>query len=297
MVKTKDAFSSYHPIINFIFFIGAFLFGMILIHPVFSICSMVLSAVYYITIKGQAGVKFILGMLPFFVLLSVLNPIFNTLGETVLFTYLNGRPYTWDALCYGLSLASLFASVMIWFACYNTIMTSDKFLYLFGKWIPSLSLVLTMILRFVPSYQKHIVQISNARKCVGKSAGDGSNREKIENGMTIVSALTSWTLEGGIITADSMRSRGFGCGKRSSFSLYRWDSRDWVLMILMLLCMGLMAFCMVSGGTSAEFLPAVSVTMNGYTITGLLFYFIFLSIPTAINIWEDITWRILRSKI
>lgn len=297
MQKTNDAFSAYHPVVNFVFYIGAFLFGMILVHPIYLACSMILSGAYYVTIRGQAGLKYVLGMVPFFVLLSVINPLFNTLGDTVLFTWLDGRHYTLEALCYGMALAALFVSVLGWFASYNAVMTSDKFLYLFGKWIPSLSLVLTMVLRFVPTYQKHISQISSARKCIGKSAGDGTNREKAENGLTIVSALTSWALEGGIITADSMRSRGYGCGKRTSFSLYRWERRDWILLILMLICLSAVLICTICGGTQAEFLPAISIEMNGYTITGMIFYIIFLAMPTVMNIWEGILWRILRSKI
>lgn len=297
MQNTRDTFSSYHPIVNFIFFVGAFLFGMIIMHPAYLACSLLLSIAYYLTIKGRAGLKYILGMLPMFILLSVLNPFFNSGGETVLFTYLSGRPFTLEALLYGIVLAALFISVINWFASYNAVMTSDKFLYLFGKWIPSLSLVLTMVLRFVPTYQKHISQISSARKCIGKSAGDGTNREKAENGLTIVSALTSWALEGGIITADSMRSRGYGCGKRTSFSLYRWERRDWILLILMLICLSAVLICTICGGTQAEFLPAISIEMNGYTITGMIFYIIFLAMPTVMNIWEGILWRILRSKI
>lgn len=297
MKKIEDTFSTYHPIINFIFFIGAFLFGMLLMHPMYLACSLILSMLYYITIKGSAGVKYTLGMLPFFLLLSVMNPLFNTKGETILFTYFGGRPFTLEAFLYGAVLAALFISVMNWFACYNAVMTSDKFLYLFGKWVPSLAFVLTMVLRLVPSYQKQIAKISGARKCVGKSMDHGTKREKAEHGLTIVSALTSWALEGGIITADGMRSRGYGCGKRTSFSLYRWEKRDQILLIFMMLCMGVLLVCTICGGTNAEFLPTISIEKNGYTIIGMIFYIIFLAIPTVINIWEDIVWNILRSKI
>lgn len=297
MSKTNDTFSTYHPVINFIFYIGAFLFGMILMHPAFLACSMILSVVYYITIRGRAGVKYMLGMIPLYLVLSIVNPFFNPSGEHILFTYFGGRTFTLEALLYGLVLSALFVSVINWFASYNAVMTSDKFLYLFGKWIPSLSLVLTMVLRFVPSYQNQITKIGGARKCIGKSMGDGTSREKAEHGLTIVSALTSWALEGGIITADSMRSRGYGCGKRTSFCLYRWEKRDWLLLFVMLLCICGVFACTAMGGTRAEFLPAISIEMNGYTIAGMIFYIIFLSIPTVLNVWEDIVWRILRSKI
>ena len=89
-------------------------------------------------------------------------------------------------------------------------MTSDKFLYLFGKAAPSVSLVLTMILRLLPNYEKKIAQIGNARKSIGMSAENGTTKEKAEHGLTIVSVMTSWALEGGIIMADS-KERHFPC--------------------------------------------------------------------------------------
>lgn len=297
MKETRDAFTAYHPIINFTFFIGAFLFGMLLMHPAYLACSMVLSGAYYITIKKSAGIKYLFGMIPLFVLFSALNPVFNSLGNTVLFTYWKERNFTLEALIYGMILAMLFIAVLGWFASYNAVMTSDKFLYLFGKCIPSISMILTMVLRLVPTYQKKINQISSARKCIGKSSVDGNSREKIENGMIIVSALTSWALEGGIVTADSMRSRGFGDGKRTSFSLYKWEQRDWILLIFQFFCMGVVLFCAIMGGTKAEFIPAISITWNGYTIIGLSFYAVFLAVPTVMNIGEEILWHILRLKI
>ena len=266
-------------------------------HPAYLACSMILAGTYYITIKKSTGIRYLLSIILLFLLFSALNPVFNPMGNTILFTYWNGRTFTWEALAYGMTLAMLFIAILGWFASYNAVMTSDKFLYLFGKCIPSLSMIFTMVLRLVPTYQKKINQISSARKCIGKSSGDGNIREKIENGMTIVSALTSWALEGGIVTADSMRSRGFGDGKRTSFSLYKWEKRDWFLLSFQLICMSVVLFCTVMGGTKAEFIPAISITWNGYTIIGLIFYAVFLAIPTVMNIWEEIIWHILRSKI
>ena len=106
-----------------------------------------------------------------------------------------GRAYTLEALLYGMSTAAMFVSIIIWFSCYNAVMTSDKFLYLFGKMIPSLSLVFTMTLRLVPKFQKKITQIILARKCIGKSGQAETKREQAEDGLVIVSSLTSWALE------------------------------------------------------------------------------------------------------
>lgn len=297
MNEKRDTFSTFHPVINFTFYVGAFLLGMMLIHPVFLLISAVAAMAYYITVKGRKAAGFISGMIPLFLMLSFVNPLFNTYGDRVLFTWWNGRHYTLEALCYGTALAAMVVTILLWFASYSFVMTSDKFLYLFGRAVPSVSLVLTMILRLLPNYEKKIAQISGARKSIGMSAENGTSREKMEHGLTIVSAMTSWALEGGIIMADSMRSRGFGAGKRTTFSLYRFEKRDKSLLVIMAGLLAIVIFCCIMGGSSAEYTPDFSVTMSPYTAVGAVAYGIFLAIPTAVNITEEIIWHILRSKI
>ena len=270
---------------------------MMLIHPVFLAVSAITAAAFYITVKGRKAKSFLFGMIPLFLMLSFINPLFNTYGDRVLFTWWNDRPYTLEALAYGTSLAAMVVTILLWFASYSFVMTSDKFLYLFGKAAPSVSLVLTMILRLLPNYEKKIAQIGNARKSIGMSAENGTTKEKAEHGLTIVSVMTSWALEGGIIMADSMRSRGFGTGKRTTFSLYRFEKRDKILLAIMAGFLAIVIFCCIMGGSSAQYTPEFLVAMSPYTVVGAVAYGAFLALPTAVNITEEIIWYILRSKI
>jgi len=294
----RDAFSDCHPVINFIFYIGALVCGMCFRHPAFLISSLVLSLVYYGVLKGIC-MKYIGGMGGIFAAISLINPLFSTYGKHILFTWPGGRPYTFEALCYGMAMAAMLVTILTWFATYNEVMTSDKFLYCFGKLAPSVSLILTMVLQLVPSFQKKTGQIAGARKCIGKSVESGTKKEKAEHGMTIVSALTSWALEGGIVMADSMRSRGFGMGKRTSFSMYRFGKREKGLLGLMMVLITAIIICAVRGGMDVTYLPKIHISgiENGWTVLGTVCYFVFLSIPTALHIWEEVQWRILRSKI
>lgn len=295
----RDRFAEYHPVINFTFFIVAIVCGMILLHPAFLAVSLFLSALYYLTVRGKQGWKFVLGMLPLLLALSLLNPLFNTYGEHVLFCYAGGRPYTLEALGYGAALGAMMISVLMWFACYNAVMTSDKFLYLFGKMAPSVTLILTMVLRLVPSYNKKAAQLNAARRCIGKGTDTREKKERMEHGMVLLSALTSWALEGSVVTADSMRSRGYGCGKRTTFSIYRLEGRDKLLLTGMLLLTMGVVFCGVHGAASVTYTPvfAVSGWQNHYTKAGLICYAAFLTVPSAVNIWEEARWLNLRSKI
>ncbi|MBQ8184273.1 MAG: energy-coupling factor transporter transmembrane protein EcfT [Lachnospiraceae bacterium] len=294
----RDAFSQCHPIVNFIFYIGAIVMGMCFLHPAFLCCSLCLSFAYYATIKKER-LRYLLGMSGLFAALSLVNPLFSPYGDTVLFVYLGDRPYTLEALSYGMVLAAMFVTVLTWFATYNQVMTSDKFLYCFGRLAPSVSLLLTMALRMVPLFQKRSEQIRGARKCIGKSIESGSTYEKAEHGMVIVSALTSWALEGGIVMADSMRSRGLGSGKRTSFSIYRMEARDKRLLCGMAVLLLAVFVCAVCGGMKASYIPQLEIAGENQIETwiGVVCYFLFLSIPTAMNLMEELTWHILRSRM
>ena len=297
MTHTTDTFSGYSPIINFIFYIGAILCGMFFIHPAFLACAVVLSAAYYVTIRGLAALRLILGMFPIWIAIALINPLLNTNGPTVLFTYFGDRPYTLEALYYGMALGAMFVSIILWFASYNAVMTSDKFIYLFGRLIPAVSLVLTMVLRLVPNYQRKIHQIAGARKCIGKGADSDDKREKAEDGLTILSALTTWAFEGGIVTADSMRCRGYGCGKRTNFSIYTFEARDKLLMLIMMFLLSLIFTAAAKGGMQTTYTPDLMIADEVWTVIGCISYMIFLAVPTALNILEEITWHILRSRI
>lgn len=298
-MNTEERFSQYHPVINFVFFLGAMVFGMFLLHPVFLTCSVFLSAVYYLTVRGSAGWRTLRRFGVLFLLLPAVNPLLNAYGETVLFFCPWGRPYTLEALYYGMALAAMMVSVLLWFSSYNEVMTSDKFLYLFGRLIPSASLILTMVLRLVPDYQRKTEQVRGARKGIGLAGEGGSVKQRIRQGMDILSSMMSWALEGGIVMADSMKSRGYGCGKRTRFSIYRFGKRDRYLLIFMICLMAGVVFCAFQGGTAAAYTPELSIAGpdNRYMTAGAFFYFLFLAVPTAIHLTEEITWRILRSKI
>lgn len=89
-------------------------------------------------------------------------------------------------------------------------MTSDKFIYLFGRIIPSLSLILSMTFRFVPKFKEQVQEVSNAQKSMGRDSSEGSVFARVKNSIRILSAVITWSLENAIDTSDSMKSRGYG---------------------------------------------------------------------------------------
>lgn len=287
-MEKRIAFADLNPVVNLLFFILAFVFGMIFMHPVYLIISSLLAIVFYISIAGRDALKLFISILPIVLLVAILNPLLNDRGDTVLFTYFN-RNYTLEGLIYGLVFALILLVVSFWFASYCKLITSDKFIYIFGPLAPALSLVFTMVLRFVPNYSRKAKQIVTARKSIGK--GDKKDAP------AVIGALTTWAFESGITTSDSMRSRGYGTGKRTSFSIYKFTFTDALMILLMTVLSAVLIFCSAKGGTTATFVPTFEFANNTYTLVGGMAYLILLLLPTLINLKEVIMWQILKSKI
>lgn len=294
----RDGFSNGHPMMNYLFYLCTLIMGMCFTHPLFQLISLALSLCYYRILCGQC-LKYLAGMGGLFLLISVGNPIFSPYGEHILFFYASNRPYTYEALCFGMSMAAMFVLSITWFATFNKVITGDKILFCFGKPAPSFALVLVMVLRFLPSFQHKAEQIEGARKGIGKFGIREGKKENLKQGMIIVSALTSWALEGGIIMADSMKSRGFGTGKRTNFSLYKMKEAEKRLIAWMVVLLGVLIRCVVGGGMEASYFPRIKISgsENGWTIMGAVCYVAFLSIPTISYLWEELRWYNLKSKI
>ena len=294
----QDAFSKLHPAVNLLFFVGAIAFGVLLQHPVYLLAGIFASGLYYLFLNGRNGIKNILLMIPLFIFVTLFNPIVNTRGVTVLFTYLD-RPYTLEALVYGVAVAATFVLMIIWFGCYGKVLTGDKFTCLFGNLAPSLSLLLVMVFRMIPNLLQKAKQIIGARSSIGKGTDEKSSfKDKLNSGMTVIGVLTSWALEGSITTSDSMRSRGYGTSKRTSFTVYRMTKTDWISAFVMFALLGIVIFFAANGGMNAEFLPERNIApINSKNITGFIAYLGYLMIPTILNVKEVIRWKISKSKI
>jgi len=298
----EDSFSGYHPVINFGYFVAVLLFSMFILHPVFLLVSLFAAFVYSGILKGWLkALKSALLCLPVIIIVMLINPLFNHYGVTILFYLNNGNPITMESIVYGIFMGITLITVFIWFSCYSKVMTSDKFIFLFGRIIPALSLILSMVLRFVPKFIAEIKVISNGQKCIGRDLSNGSIFERARHGVTILSIMITWALENAIETADSMKARGYGLKGRTAFSIYRFDRRDAVASVVMLAVLACVIAGVYHGFAFAQYNPQIK--MSGLQPLSLgsfftyLFYFIFCMMPVIIDGVAEFKWWWLKRRI
>lgn len=294
----ETRFAKLHPALCFAFFMLAIGMTALLQHPAYLGASLLSALCLNVSLSGKKALKQLLALVPFWAMLSAVNPLINTLGERVLFRYW-GRPYTLEALCYGMAISGMFVAMLEWFSAYNAVMTEDKFSYLFASLAPSLALLLTTVLRMIPNLMRKAAQIASARRCVGMGAAENAaSKEKIMEGMTTLSALTTWALEGSVVTSDSMNSRGYGAGRRSCYHSYRFKAEDVALSAVLAALLIVALTSIGNGGGTASYTPKMHVApLLGQNLPGMVAYLLFLLAPTLLNVKEEIQWSISRSRI
>ena len=287
-------FKKYHPIVNFLYFVFVIVFSVTEMHPVCLTISLLSSLLCTFVCCGSDRLKnSVLFFIPVFIMTALINPLFNHEGITII-TYLpGGNPLTLESVVYGLCSACMIVNVICWFGVYGNIMTSDKFIYLFGRVIPSLSLILSMTLRFIPLFAKQLKTVVNARKGMGIDSSTGSIKTRIKNGLTVLSVMITWALENAIDTADSMRSRGYGIPGRTAFSVFRFSGRD-IAAITVIVFLGLYVLVgSFAGAAEILYFPYLkSVPFSLYSVSVYFAYGILCLIPIFIEIWEVIKWNV-----
>ena len=311
-------FKGYHPWVNVTFFISVITFGMLFLHPVCLFVSFFASVCLDVRLKGKKAMKEIFFfILPMLVFVTLINGIFNHYGMTVLYEVSNGNNITLEAYVYGFVLGLSVVTTMLWFFCFNEIVTADKMMFVLGKGIPKAALVVTMALRFVPLYRRKYAEISQAQKGFMQSEDDKKFINRIRNAVKSVSVLITWALENAIETSNSMRARGYGENKRSFYSKFRFTKSDCIVMTAMIVTDIVVAICKIKNGLYASYNPYIIInsqkaegvtyiireintvinSFSAFEISVILIYILFCFLPLIIDLKEELNWRRLKSRI
>ena len=285
------SFADRNPVALAVYFLATAGVAMLCMEPVILSISLAGALLTFFVLGGRRGHGFALGL---FLATALINPLVSHNGRTVLFV-LNHSPITLEALLYGLAAGGMLLAALYWLRGFSAIMTSDKLLYLFGGLSPKLALVLSMALRYVPLLGRQGRKVHQAQLALGLYREDNLV-DGLRGGAREFSILTTWALENGIVTADSMSARGYGLGPRSRFFLFSWRTGDVLLAVISLALAGLA----LAGAQSRRFAfyPQLSAApMTALSVLGYAAYAVLALLPAIFQLKEAIRWPLLQSKI
>ena len=282
-------FSAYHPGIILGYLIAALLTTMITLHPVCTAISAVCASFNLVLLQRQKAVRPMIWAAIMGLFVAILNPLYNGRGLTVLF-FLFGHPVTQEALLYGACSGGMLYAVILWFSCYSALISSEKFLFLFGRAFPTGALLLSTVLRFLPESFRRARQASDAQTAL--LGGTHTQKQRLRHGLRASTVLFGWCLESSLQTADSMRARGYGTAQRTHFAPYRFCMRDGAMLCILcaLLCGAL--YGIFQWANAFTFYPVLSCATLPWWI--ILMQVFLLSMPLLLEGRDCIRWRLSR---
>ena len=271
----KGLFATYHPAVCMLFFLAAIGFSFSTQHPVYVALSCAMSGAFLVYLRGWRPFLRTMGTcVPLVVFVGVLNSLFNAAGATILWQW---GPFCVcvEGMCYGLAVGGMLIAVLLWFACYNEVMTEDKFTYLFGRRLPTVSLMVTMISRWTPRMVSRGRSIYDSQEAL-IGGYDQSKRGKLRRGVRMATILAGLGMEDSIQTADSMSARGYGSAMRTSYARFRWHARERVVLGVLVVLAVVNVVLLVAYAGAFSYYPLVSSVEPSW---GYVTYALMLGMP------------------
>lgn len=283
-----DRFSKYNPKATLLFFVLIIIVTIVSYHPILISISFVVAFLYKLKLENKKAISYLMKfILPLVLLVSVFNMLFTHYGNTVLFEAFDMN-YTLEGLFYGFSQGVMLGAVIMWISNYSSVITSEKFLSVFGRFMPNLALLFSMVLSFIPRLRKNATEINDARLLLD------NNENKIKKSINSFSALITLTLEESIEISNSMKSRFF-TSKRTAYSKYRICPKDYILIAFELILTAVIIALKLCGYMDFIFEPVIS--MGDMKLYVPILFALLSLIPIIIDFVEDMRWFYLKQKI
>ncbi|MEW9051453.1 MAG: energy-coupling factor transporter transmembrane component T [Neobacillus sp.] len=289
----ENRLERFHPLVPFLYYGGALSLFLLFLHPVFLPIGFILLLIINYMQDRLTGIRtWLFLMLTTVVLIMVMNPLFNERGRHLLFMIAEHR-ITLEAVIYGGMNALSIVGVMTVFISYNLIMTPNKLLFLFAKFLPQFAVLLMLTLRFIPLMRRRLDEIMLVQQSKGLSVTHGPLSTKLKNGMLYVQALLTYSLEEAIQTADSMKARGYGIGHRTSYEYFKIKKADMSAIIYLSILLITILVARLTGYGFLSVYPVMeSWQLAWQDMVTLIFYMLFLSFPLLVEIGELFRWRL-----
>ena len=273
-------FSDCHPLVNLAWFLAVGGISVFYMNPLTSFFTLIAACVMQSRLgKGRLFTL----LVPMMIVTAIVNPLISHKGVTILAYFPSGNPLTLESIVYGVSAAVMLGAAMMLCVVFSKIFTVDKLHYFIGRILPSLAIILSMILRFVPRFVSHIGDAYRARCTL---LGTPKNkRTKIKYGAAAVSASMTWALENSLDVADSMKSRGWGLPNRTSFTRYRFEDRDRDALTAILVMSAYFISGIAYGALEFRFYPTIQFSeVTPFGVSCFIVYAFLCSFPLLMEV-------------
>lgn len=285
----RSALSRLHPVCSFTLLGSLFCLSFLTEDPLLGLLLGAGALLYFAVTCGFGFAARRLGLLLLLTAaIALTNPLFSHRGATVLF-YLGQNPVTLEAVFFGVQSGLFLGDMLLWCGVFYRSVPLEAQLFVLGKALPRCTLVVTLAVRFVPLLIRRVRDVRLAQEAFHP-------KTDLRHSLSVLQTALALTLEECCEIAASMEGRGYGAGKRSSYSLYRFTVGDGAAALAVLTLFALTLAGVASDSLGFTCYPVLRVHARGL---GWLWYLapaLLSLIPALLEEKEKLAWHTWKSK-
>ncbi|MFR1709244.1 MAG: energy-coupling factor transporter transmembrane component T [Clostridium sp.] len=279
------SFKNLNPYINLAYFIISIALLYSSENPIIVGIFLIITLVINLKFCTQNFSQYIKIFLLMSLLVVLINPLVSHRGLTIIF-YIGYTPITLEATIYGVIAGIKLFSLLLLGNYFNAIMDYERLSYVLLPLGNNLSLIISLSVKFIPEYLDKIKNIKDTQKTKGISIDEGSKVERAKGISHILNAFFFITLEQGITTIKSIKSRGYLNRDKRKKKAIRLKNIDYIFGGVCGLCIALIL--LLKESYRYEIYPKVApIAINLESIIAIIAHLIFLSMPILLYLWEE----------
>lgn len=279
------SFKNLNPYINLAYFIISIALLYSSENPIIVGIFLIITLVINLKFCTQNFSQYIKIFLLMSLLVVLINPLVSHRGLTIIF-YIGYTPITLEATIYGVIAGIKLFSLLLLGNYFNAIMDYERLSYVLLPLGNNLSLIISLSVKFIPEYLDKIKNIKDTQKTKGISIDEGSKVERAKGISYILNAFFFITLEQGITTIKSIKSRGYLNRDKRKKKAIRLKDIDYIFGGVCGLCIALIL--LLKESYRYEIYPKVApIAINLESIIAIIVHLIFLSMPILLYLWEE----------
>jgi energy-coupling factor transport system permease protein len=238
-------FETTHAVVPLVCLAGELAVSMLAVEPVCATLSLAGALAASLVLRGsEATARSLRQLLPWLLLVCLLNPVFSPRGSTILARILN-HPIYLESIAYGACMGTMLAAVLLWVGVGGHMLAPDRLMTLSGRTLPTITVMASMTGRLIPQLLRR-GRLMRSCELACSAAAPATMHARVAAGARRTTTLMAWSLEDSVVRADVMRARGWESGApRTSWQPTRFGRRDLVATacLAVLVTLALVATC------------------------------------------------------
>jgi len=272
-----------HPAVYIIYYLVLIIFAFLFNNPYYLIsllvCVSVLIILQGISSEFKNLIRF---FIPMSLLIIILNPLVSHVGVTKI--YIMGNYFiTLEAVTYGILMSLSLLIILLLFTSYSNAVSYQEMLYIFSKKFPNISMIIIMALRFIPLLNFRLSEVNKVfqfdQKHFNNEKKDEGKIDKLKNTAKMLAVVVSWSLEESMLTANSMKARGYGITQRTSYLSFKFRKIDYYFMVIVLVSALVCIVGLLQGQGRIEIYPQLNFSFSENIFNMYYFSFLILLLP------------------